>query len=574
MYAASTVSGLQTLAKSFIKNDEPTFVDSLGRDTQLLGLSRIILTARPPFVVGVYGKWGEGKTSFLQILKQLLSKEGREKYKLAEVDRPRAHQVSLAARFEDVFGQEINVPSIWFNAWKYQFEDEPVLPLLDEIRRQVPQTSWARVKGSIRKAIEDPRLRIVGKAALGVGKLVGPGWLSALEPKGWFSLANEKMAGEVFRDFGQFQSELNDSLKLILQPQPGDVGAPPDRMVIFVDDLDRCEPPYVVKMLESLKLHLLNEHCVFVLGCAVEHISQSLVSMKLAADDAEAARYLEKIVQLPLQLPPIWEQTLSSYLYDELGGELLAHDPNVLEECFKLLQVYSDGNPRRLKRFLAWFALQKSMIDMVEGLREEKKGKSLLEASAVLLKVKLLQFAEPALYVQPSDFSRDVPEQKEPSASHKLAFKAMPPFVGEWLKDESRLNQLLLVLALTTDENIAHSRMGELHANRKVIQAIVGTWRGFYIQNEKRTEFVMKVNSFDGLRFEGTTEESGPSSLGPASIRGKYELGSGTVSFDKRYNDKAYVIEYVGIVERRNAVEGTWKTGRESDRFWMQKDDV
>jgi hypothetical protein len=328
-------------------------------------------------------------------------------------------------------------------------------------------------------------------------------------------------------------------------------------------------------MLESLKLHLLNEHCVFVLGCAVEHISRSLVSLKLAADDAEASKYLEKIIQLPLQLPPIWEQTLSSYLYNELGGEVLAQDPVVLEECFKLLQVYSEGNPRRLKRFLAWFALQKSMTDMVEGLREEKKAKSLLDASAVLLKVKLLQFAEPALYVQPSDFLRDVPEHTELSASHKLAFKAVPPFVGEWLKqDDSRLNQLLLLLALTTDENIAHSRMVELHANRKLIDSFVGTWSGFYVQKDKRTSFVLTAQSFDGLRFAGKTDETGPDNLGAASVRGTYELGSGTVAFQKRYDKDSHVVEYVGTVERRNFVEGTWRIDKQSDRFWMQKDDV
>ena len=68
----------------------------------------------------------------MQILKQLLSKEGREKYRLAEVEASRIRQASLATRFEEVFGVDVDVPSIWFNAWK-QFGVYAIALSFDEV---------------------------------------------------------------------------------------------------------------------------------------------------------------------------------------------------------------------------------------------------------------------------------------------------------------------------------------------------------------------------------------------------------------------------------------------------------
>lgn len=100
-------------------------------------------------------------------------------------------------------------------------------------------------------------------------------------------------------------------------------------LVVFVDDLDRCSPSAVTQVIEAINLFLAGEfpHCVFVLGMEpgtvaahVEVAYQDLVKAqrdgRLAGDWSTLGwRFLEKIVQLPLSIPPPrGEDELAGYL--------------------------------------------------------------------------------------------------------------------------------------------------------------------------------------------------------------------------------------------------------------------
>ncbi|MFC3735671.1 KAP family P-loop NTPase fold protein [Paractinoplanes deccanensis] len=82
-------------------------------------------------------------------------------------------------------------------------------------------------------------------------------------------------------------------------------------LVVFVDDLDRCSPGTVVQVIEAINLFLAGEfpHCVFVVAMepAVVAAHVEAVYKDLASQPAAPTlgwRFLEKIVQLPLSLPP------------------------------------------------------------------------------------------------------------------------------------------------------------------------------------------------------------------------------------------------------------------------------
>lgn len=88
----------------------------------------------------------------------------------------------------------------------------------------------------------------------------------------------------------------------------------PNRIVLYVDDLDRCPPPTVVEVLEAI--HLLLSFQIFVVVAAVDQrwLTAALVDqLPSLAPDAEGkdddhagpAEYLEKIFQLPFLVPPL-----------------------------------------------------------------------------------------------------------------------------------------------------------------------------------------------------------------------------------------------------------------------------
>ncbi len=78
-------------------------------------------------------------------------------------------------------------------------------------------------------------------------------------------------------------------------------------LVIFVDDLDRCLPEKTVQVLEAIKLFLDKHGCIFVLGADLNVVRSAVEShyqnAKITGEGA--SDYLEKIIRLRFELPPI-----------------------------------------------------------------------------------------------------------------------------------------------------------------------------------------------------------------------------------------------------------------------------
>ncbi|HEU4542283.1 MAG TPA: P-loop NTPase fold protein [Jiangellaceae bacterium] len=105
-----------------------------------------------------------------------------------------------------------------------------------------------------------------------------------------------------------------------------------NRIVVFIDDLDRCPPPRVVEVLEAV--HLLLAYRLFVVVLAVDSrwLQQSLRAHYrdlLAGERAGAATpldYLEKIVQLPYQLPRMTRGQATTMISELVGADDVLDD--------------------------------------------------------------------------------------------------------------------------------------------------------------------------------------------------------------------------------------------------------
>ncbi len=100
-----------------------------------------------------------------------------------------------------------------------------------------------------------------------------------------------------------------------------------ERVVIVIDDLDRCPPENVVKVLEAV--HLLFDFEMFVVVLAVDTrwLDQSLRiryrQLLGETDTAAPSDYLEKIIQVPVQLPPLDEGLVRTMISGLTGQALL-----------------------------------------------------------------------------------------------------------------------------------------------------------------------------------------------------------------------------------------------------------
>ena len=96
----------------------------------------------------------------------------------------------------------------------------------------------------------------------------------------------------------QFQRNFQELVDALLRRE----GQRPRRLVVFVDDLDRCLPEKAIQVLEAIKLFLDVPGCIFVLGLDREAIEDAV--QKRYKGEVKAREYLEKIIQLPFILPP------------------------------------------------------------------------------------------------------------------------------------------------------------------------------------------------------------------------------------------------------------------------------
>ena len=112
-------------------NDEPTLLDYLDRKKLIEEVCKAIINCAPPQVFGVHGDWGLGKTSFLHQVQFYLTSACPQQNK---------EQVDVALKFNSPEPRIQNsLRAVWFDAWRFQHEDAPVVALLQEIRAQL---SW------------------------------------------------------------------------------------------------------------------------------------------------------------------------------------------------------------------------------------------------------------------------------------------------------------------------------------------------------------------------------------------------------------------------------------------------
>lgn len=177
-----------------------------------------------------------------------------------------------------------------------------------------------------------------------------------------------------------------------------------DRLVIFIDELDRCSPQDVVATLTAIKTFLDQDDCVFVVAADRNVLEEALVAELTQATPAResapyyssASAFLDKVFHHQVQLPPLRPTSLTQFargLVIERGGlwsEIRERSGTAgLERLIYILVPSHVVSPRRVKVLLNNFA---SNARVAQG-----RGISWLERCDELAKLTVLQTEFPAL---------------------------------------------------------------------------------------------------------------------------------------------------------------------------------
>lgn len=287
-----------SILKTF--NDLPEASCNLNRKPLIEAIVQQIENVTPPKAIAINGTWGTGKTS---VMLQAYNQLGGKKF------NPDNKPTSKAT-----------IKPVWFEAWQFQNEPNILAALLLEIRDQL---SWYFEAQNAFKKFSDGAFNVFWNSlnfTLKENSKIGPSLEMGIKDIGSkYSEGVRRYEKDTFSEPLQsitLRTMLEDAIdKLVEGKNFLDLEKKTNyKAVIFIDDLDRCEPEVAFKILEVIKLYLNLRNCIFVLGVDMEALERIIAKYyeKLLSDKADlkhlARLYLEKICQdtyhvLPLSSP-------------------------------------------------------------------------------------------------------------------------------------------------------------------------------------------------------------------------------------------------------------------------------
>ncbi len=368
-----------------------------------------------PSCIGLYGDWGSGKSSLMHMCKHQLEE------------------------------QEDGTVCLLFNGWLYESYDDAktaiLASILDGIKenRTLTGTALETIK-ALYESIDKFKLIKGGiKFGLDIATTGGLGAIASLTFKEAVKKA-KAVTGEVdeenlmqtvkdklnYKEIREDIREFRSKFAKLIE----DAGI--KKLVIFVDELDRCNPETILDTLEAMRLFLFNGKVAFVIGADERHVTYAI---KTKFNDIEGINmdigkeYQEKLIQYPIRIPSMNEDETEFYVMCLLSeneisdtefdgvlkylqdkrketpldfritmGILKEHDDAIatkLNESLILSKQLSgiltqglNGNPRQCKRFL-------NTLDMRQKMASYKNVEL---RNDVLAKIMEVEYFEPALF--------------------------------------------------------------------------------------------------------------------------------------------------------------------------------
>lgn len=370
-------------------SDRETADDCLGFSRYVSVLAETCVEADiAPLTLGVFGSWGSGKTSLMQMLKARIESQSDPK----------------------------KVKTLWFNAWRYEGREEAQSALIHAILAKLAEdkTIGQEAKELIKKLTR-------GASVLKLTQVIAKSVFTMTPDFEGFLGALGNESKEIAATMEQFEADFEDLLTEMAV----------ERIVVFIDDLDRCQSEKVIETFETIKLFLNVPECTFVIGADAAKIDQAVADTYRIGDqdrDSFANDYLEKIIQLPFRIPEQQRQDILRYVgmlvlkrsldtdgWDRLLGDrdglfkdgqeesdafnawVLGHEQSlrgkkaqpVLTELQGILPHVDilasglKGNPRQIKRFLNVLSLRQRLA----------RSNKLKVSDSLLVKLVVLEYA-------------------------------------------------------------------------------------------------------------------------------------------------------------------------------------
>lgn len=261
--------------------------DVTGRNDNLYHLLRFLNFQDQSWSIAINGSWGSGKTFFIKQCKLML--DNAQNCSDSEVKKAIDTLCPDKDHLEKI--QRKPFRTVYYNAWEHDSDEDPIVSLI----QCFATAGWSKTVREV----------LLGSVSIvkSIVKVTTQVDLSSLT-----DFLKGKMDKQ--EDLEHLKKKFNDTLNK-LAPDNG-------KLIVFVDELDRCKPTYTIKLLERIKHYFNNPNVTFIFAVDLEQLQYTV--NRYYGNEFDGYQYLDRFFDLVISLP---DPDLDKY-FDNTKGILEA----------------------------------------------------------------------------------------------------------------------------------------------------------------------------------------------------------------------------------------------------------
>lgn len=294
--------------------------DTIARDIDVFRFVQILNCIDGSRSIALDGGWGSGKTFFVKQAKMIMDAHNDFIASCNDTDKEKIKNL-WAQRVGNKFEELQPQVSVYYDSWENDNDEDPVLSLVYSILQSV-ESDYSLKKGS--DCIQ-----------------IAANILEFFSGKKWAQLINSFKSDNPLQELKK-EKGIQEMIKEFLDSLLSEKG---NRLVVFIDELDRCKPSYAVRLLERIKHYFSNDRITYVFSININELQHTIKQYYGA--DFNASRYLDRFFDLRISLPPVdlkrYYQSLnfnwSYYTYDVVCDAVIKAYHFELREIAKYLRL-------------------------------------------------------------------------------------------------------------------------------------------------------------------------------------------------------------------------------------------
>lgn len=290
--------------------------DRTGRNQDIADFIRMLEDTKGPYSYMIDAPWGEGKTFFVKSVELLLLAMN------SNIPSEESNQTKLRKILTDL--EDVDTPFLpfYFNAWSNDFADDPIAALF------------------VCMCIEFERKDLLNaKLAEAIAAIIDTGLSAAQIPFKVSGLIDAVAARDSLITTFKQRMEVRARITELCEDAIREVA---NKLVIFVDELDRCRPDFAVRLLEQTKHLFTNENVILVFSTDSFQLAKAVGGVYGAGFDT--SRFLERFFDERITMAAVDSYAFthdgnpipSSNKFDSLASELIRGNELTIRDAYRI----------------------------------------------------------------------------------------------------------------------------------------------------------------------------------------------------------------------------------------------